>query len=67
MNKNSTTRAYEGIDPIRHQRTGVVVFNDGHSEARKDERINPPYDPYSGNPQSLINSRFWDPLQRSPL
>ena len=65
--KTSTTRGYEGIDPIRHQRTGVVVFNDGHSEARKSENINPPYDPYSGNPKALINSRYWDPLQRSPL
>jgi prepilin-type N-terminal cleavage/methylation domain-containing protein len=64
MNKNSGG-GYEGIDPIRHQRTGVVVFNDGHSEARKDEAINPPYDPLSGNSKALINSRFWDPLQRS--
>lgn len=64
--KNSTTRQFEGIDPIRHNGTGVVVFNDGHSEARKDAQINPPYDPYSGNSKSLINSRFWDPLQRSP-
>jgi prepilin-type N-terminal cleavage/methylation domain-containing protein len=66
MNKNSGG-GYEGIDPIRHQKTGVVVFNDGHSEARKDEKINPPYDPYSGNAKALINSRYWDPQQRSPL
>ena len=64
--KTSTTRGFEGIDPIRHQRTGVVVFNDGHSEARKSEAINPPYDPYSGNAKALINARYWDPLQRSP-
>jgi prepilin-type N-terminal cleavage/methylation domain-containing protein len=64
MNKNSSTKGYEGIDPIRHQGTGGVVFNDGHSEARKDAQINPPYDPYSNNPKSLINSRYWDPLQR---
>ena len=64
--KTSTTRGFEGIDPIRHERTGVVVFNDGHSEARKSEAINPPYDPYSGNAKSLINARYWDPLQRSP-
>jgi prepilin-type N-terminal cleavage/methylation domain-containing protein len=64
-NKNSTTKAFEGIDPIRHQKTGVIVFNDGHSEARKSDRINPPFDPYSGNSKALINSRFWDPLQRS--
>jgi prepilin-type N-terminal cleavage/methylation domain-containing protein len=65
MNKNSSTKQYEGIDPIRHMGTGVVVFNDGHSEARKDAQINPPYDPYSGNVKSLINSHFWDPLQRA--
>jgi prepilin-type N-terminal cleavage/methylation domain-containing protein len=64
--KTSSTKGYEGIDPIRHQKTGVVVFNDGHSEPRKSDRINPPYDPYSGNSKALINSRFWDPLQRSP-
>jgi hypothetical protein len=37
--KTSTTRAYEGIDPNRHLGTGVVVFNDGHSEARKSAQI----------------------------
>lgn len=63
--KTSTTKGYEGIDPIRHQKTGVVVFNDGHAEARKSAAINPPFDPYSGNSKALINSRFWDPLQRS--
>ena len=46
MNENSTTKGYEGIDPIRHIGTGVAVFNDGHAEARKDKDINPPYDPY---------------------
>jgi prepilin-type N-terminal cleavage/methylation domain-containing protein len=64
-NRNSSTRGFEGIDPIRHMGTGVVVFNDGHSEARKDAQINPPFDPYSGNAKSLINSQFWDPLQRA--
>jgi prepilin-type N-terminal cleavage/methylation domain-containing protein len=63
--RTSTTRGFEGIDTRRHQGTGVVVFNDGHSEARKEAQINPPYDPYSGNPRSLTNARFWDPLQRS--
>jgi prepilin-type N-terminal cleavage/methylation domain-containing protein len=58
-----------GVDPNRHLGTGVVVFNDGHAEARASERINPPVDPFveHANPESLINSRFWDPLQRSPL
>jgi prepilin-type N-terminal cleavage/methylation domain-containing protein len=56
---------YEGIEPKRHLGTGVVVFNDGHSEARKDIQINPPADPGSGNPKGLINSQYWDPLQRA--
>lgn len=64
--RTSSTKGFEGIDPIRHQKTGVMVFNDGHSEARKSENINPPYDPYSGNSKALINSRYWDPRQRSP-
>ena len=63
--KASTTKAFEGIDPIRHLGTGVAVFNDGHSEVRKDTQINPPLDPYSGNAKALINAQFWDPLQRS--
>ncbi|MGZ8899268.1 MAG: type II secretion system protein [Limisphaerales bacterium] len=65
MTSRSTTKQFEGVDHIRHLGTGVVVFNDGHSEARKDAQINPPLDPYGGSPQSLKNSRFWDPLQRS--
>jgi prepilin-type N-terminal cleavage/methylation domain-containing protein len=35
---------------------GVVVFVDGHSEARLDRTINPPTD------GSLINVKYWDPL-----
>jgi prepilin-type N-terminal cleavage/methylation domain-containing protein len=66
-NGANSRRQYEGIDPIRHLKTGVVVFNDGHAEARKDAQINPPVDPYDGSAKSLKNSRFWDPLQRSPL
>ncbi len=38
---------------------GVVVFADAHSEARKDENINP----NASNP--LLNSRYWDPLKRA--
>jgi prepilin-type N-terminal cleavage/methylation domain-containing protein/prepilin-type processing-associated H-X9-DG protein len=63
----STTRAFEGMDPNRHLKTGNVVFNDGHAEVRKSEQINPPVDPSSGGPRGLINSRFWDPLQRAGL
>jgi len=60
----STTRGFEGVDMIRHRKTGNVVFTDGHAEARKDAQINPPVDPATGSAQGLINSRYWDPLQR---
>jgi prepilin-type N-terminal cleavage/methylation domain-containing protein len=63
--KTSTTRGYEGIDPNRHRGNGVVVFNDSHAEVRKDKNINPPYDPYGGNPRSLVSAEYWDPLQRT--
>lgn len=62
--KNSTTKGFEGIDPNRHRNTGIVVFNDGHAEARMSRKINPPRDPYGGTAISLQNSEFWDPLQR---
>jgi prepilin-type processing-associated H-X9-DG protein len=58
---------FEGIDPLRHLGTGVIVFVDGHSEARKNDMINPPFDPASQDPRALRNSKHWDPLQRSPL
>lgn len=61
----SASRAFEGIDPIRHLGTGNVVFNDGHSEAKKSAQINPPADPISGGAKGLINSKYWDPLQRA--
>jgi prepilin-type processing-associated H-X9-DG protein len=54
----------EGIDKYRHKNTGVVVFNDGHAEARTSKQINPPLDPIAGGKNGLINSRYWDPLQR---
>ena len=59
----STSKGFEGIDINRHRGTGIVAFNDGHSEARKDAQINPPIDPPTG-PKGLINSKYWDPLQR---
>ena len=62
--KASTSKAYEGLEPKRHLGTCVVSFNDGHSEVRKDSQINPPVDPGSGSAKGLINSEFWDPLQR---
>jgi len=63
--KASTTKGFEGMDHLRHLKSGNTVFNDGHSESRKDEKINPPLDPYSGNAKSLINSKYWDPQQRA--
>lgn len=66
---NSTSQEYEGIDVRRHdggKLTGVgnVGFADGHAEGRKDSKINPPVDPQTGDPRGVINSRYWDPLQR---
>jgi len=55
----------EGVCVTRHNARGNVVFTDSHAEARKDVQINPPVDPLSGNPQGLVNSRFWDPIQRA--
>jgi prepilin-type N-terminal cleavage/methylation domain-containing protein len=60
----SASQGFEGVDVIRHRNNGVVVFNDGHAEARKGTAINPPVDPGSGDPKGLINSRFWDPLKQ---
>ena len=58
------SKAFEGVSVMRHNAQGNVVFTDGHAEARKDAQINPPVDPETGDPKGLINSRFWDPLQR---
>jgi type II secretory pathway pseudopilin PulG len=56
----------QGVYTKRHKGLGVVVFTDGHSEARKDSQINPPIDPLGGGTaKCLINSQFWDPLQRA--
>jgi prepilin-type N-terminal cleavage/methylation domain-containing protein len=63
--KNSQYASYEGVDKNRHRRTGVVVFTDSHAEARKDANINPPRDPAFGDAKGLINSHYWDPLQRA--
>ena len=52
----------EGVDPYRHNGVGVVAFNDGHSEIRKDKNINPPTSPSTSS--TLVNSRYWDPLLR---
>ena len=64
MSATASDARREGIDPFRHLGTGVMVFADGHSEARKDANINPVVDPDSGAVQGLVNSRYWDPRQR---
>jgi prepilin-type N-terminal cleavage/methylation domain-containing protein len=62
---DGSNQAFEGV-ATRHGNTsergknaqntrGVVVFADGHSEARKDKDINPPAN------NSLVNVRYWDP------
>ncbi|MBL9138222.1 MAG: type II secretion system protein [Verrucomicrobiales bacterium] len=58
------TSTLEGIDKVRHDGTGIAVFNDGHAEARKSALINPPSDPISSGAKGLINSKYWDPLRR---
>jgi prepilin-type N-terminal cleavage/methylation domain-containing protein len=63
--KGSSFPTYEGVEPKRHLGMAVVAFNDGHTEARKSENINPPANPADRNAKSLINSRYWDPLQRA--
>jgi prepilin-type N-terminal cleavage/methylation domain-containing protein len=63
--KKSSFPTYEGVEPKRHLGMAVISFNDGHSEARKSENINPPANPADRNAKALINSRYWDPLQRA--
>jgi prepilin-type N-terminal cleavage/methylation domain-containing protein len=63
--KSSSFPTYEGVEPKRHLGMAVVSFNDGHSEARKSENINPIANPADRNAKALINSRWWDPLQRA--
>jgi prepilin-type N-terminal cleavage/methylation domain-containing protein len=67
----STSQQFEGIDTRRHNGgkwggVGDVAFVDGHAESKKDANINPPIDPLGGaSSQCLVNSRYWDPLQRA--
>ena len=63
--KRSSFPTYEGVEPKRHLGTAVVGFNDGHAEARKSDSINPPANPADRSATALINSRYWDPLQRA--
>jgi len=60
----SSFPTYEGVEPKRHLGQAVISFNDGHSEARKSININPPENPADGRARALINSQYWDPLQR---
>jgi prepilin-type N-terminal cleavage/methylation domain-containing protein len=62
---HSSFPTYEGVEPKRHLGQAVVSFNDGHSEARKSEMINPPANPADGTAKALLNSRYWDPVQRA--
>jgi prepilin-type N-terminal cleavage/methylation domain-containing protein len=62
--KLSTSKAFEGLEMVRHGQIGVAVFVDAHAEARKNRQINPPVDPGTGDAKGLTNSRFWDPWKR---
>ncbi len=64
MRDGPGSHTLEGVDNSRHKGTGIAVFNDGHAEARKSTQINPPADPISAGARGLINSQYWDPLQR---
>jgi prepilin-type N-terminal cleavage/methylation domain-containing protein/prepilin-type processing-associated H-X9-DG protein len=71
MHVPSSSGQYEGIDTTRHNGgkfpgSGNVSFADGHAESKKEADINPPRDPLGGgSSQCLVNSRYWDPLQRA--
>lgn len=63
---------FEGIDTRRHNAgkwgggLGNISFADGHSESRKDININPPKNPLDeSSSQCLVNSHYWDPLERA--
>ena len=61
---NTSSGAYEGVNPLRHGGRGVMEFTDGHCEARISSLINPPADPAGGSATALGNVKYWDPLQR---
>jgi prepilin-type N-terminal cleavage/methylation domain-containing protein len=63
--RTSVFPTYEGVEPKRHLGQAVISFNDGHSEARKSQNINPPANPADRSAKALINSQYWDPLQRA--
>jgi prepilin-type N-terminal cleavage/methylation domain-containing protein len=57
--KPSPLAVFEGVVMTRHGGIGELNFADGHSESRKDAKINPPTD------LSVVNSQYWDPTQRA--
>jgi prepilin-type N-terminal cleavage/methylation domain-containing protein/prepilin-type processing-associated H-X9-DG protein len=61
--KSTPGAVNEGVNMTRHNQHGNVNFADGHSEARADKDINPPVDP--GSFGGLVNSKYWDPNQRT--
>ena len=63
--RSSSFPTYEGVEPKRHLGMAVISFNDGHAEARKSVMINPPANPADRGARALINSQYWDPLQRA--
>ncbi len=63
--RSSSFPTYEGIEPKRHLGQGAVAFNDGHAETRKSQNINPAANPADHTARALVNSRYWDPLQRA--
>lgn len=63
--RSSVFPTYEGVEPKRHLGQAVISFNDGHSESRKSQNINPPANPADRGAKALVNSQYWDPLQRA--
>ncbi len=63
--QHSVFPTYEGVEPKRHLGEAVISFNDGHSEARNSAMVDPPANPADGAVPALINSQYWDPLQRA--
>ena len=56
----------ECLRQIQQRDTSVNAFvRVMAAEARRDANINPPVDPSSGNAKGLVNSEFWDPLNRA--
>src|SRR5262249_31838153 len=53
-----------GVSTTSHNHRGNVVFPDTPAHSRKDFNKTPPVDPLSANPNGLVNSRYWDPIQR---